>query len=271
MQRLHSHDDMVLLRSNAKWSKLNHLAQLKALDKEWTQSWKSLTSDIDTKASASVQSVHTTWQTPCNLPMWALIDIAHNHRSLERDASRYILDLVTQTEPFYESLRDGEFRLLQICDGKENDILQCKVFNTSLRETVPQYFALSYYWGPSTQLQKVIFLNGRATVVGGNLFSCLSHFRQVRGLASVCHWIDALCIRQDDVQEKNVQIPLMGRIYSIARSVNIWLGPEQRNSGYVLDTMYESELQAMTDIKFIEGFDQLLQRPWFERLWVRRS
>jgi hypothetical protein len=258
MQRLHSHDDMVLLRSNAKWSKLNHLAQLKALDKEWTQSWKSLTSDIDTKASASVRSVHTTWQTPCNLPMWALIDIAHNHRSLERDASRYILDLVTQTEPSYESLRDGEFRLLQICDGKENDILQCKVFNTSLRETVPQYFALSYYWGPSTQLQKVIFLNGRATVRSAAWLQC------VIGL----------------MRSASARMMFKRRMYkSHSWAVSIQspglsifgLGPEQRNSGYVLDTMYESELQAMTDIKFIEGFDQLLQRPWFERLWVRRS
>jgi hypothetical protein len=272
MRHPHSRDDLALLTSTVQCFKLNDLARLKALDKEWIRNWKTLTSNIDRTAPGPIQSIHTTWQNPRSLPTWALIDVAHETNHLtERNASQCILDLVSRTPPPHESLRTGEFRLLRIHDGKGDDVLKCKIFNTPLQEVAVQYFALSYCWGSSTQPQKVIFLNGRATVVRENLFICLNQFRQVHDLASVCHWVDALCIRQDDVQEKNSQLPLMGRIYSAARSVNIWLGPEEDDSGYVLDTMYEPEIDAMQDMRFIKGLEHLLRRPWFRRLWVRQS
>jgi hypothetical protein len=270
MQRTLSYDDIELLTSTAQRSKSNDFYQLKALDKEWTRSWNTLTSDTDRTTSRPVRSDNTTWQTPRSLPIWALIDVAQdNHHWTERNSPKHILNFVNRTSPPHESLQNGEFRLLRIDDGKGDDVLRCKISNTPLHESDGKYLALSYCWGPSTQLQKVIFLNGRATLVGESLFSCLSNFRQVSDLTSACHWIDALCIRQDDVQEKNSQIPLMGRIYSAARSVNIWLGAEENDSGYVLDTMYGSEIDALTDMKFIRGFTHLLWRPWFGRLWVR--
>ncbi|TDZ51844.1 putative RNA-binding protein [Colletotrichum trifolii] len=37
-------------------------------------------------------------------------------------------------------------------------------------------------------------------------------------------WVDALCINQDDLQEKSDQIPLMDRVYSQARATMMWLG-----------------------------------------------
>jgi hypothetical protein len=45
-------------------------------------------------------------------------------------------------------------------------------------------------------------------------------------------WIDFLCINQNDLEEKSVQIELMGEIYSMARGVIVWLGnsvPELEN------------------------------------------
>ena len=39
-------------------------------------------------------------------------------------------------------------------------------------------------------------------------------------------WIDALCINQDDKEEKAIQVPLMGEIFSKAQSVFVWLGPD---------------------------------------------
>ncbi|KAF2208887.1 hypothetical protein CERZMDRAFT_8174, partial [Cercospora zeae-maydis SCOH1-5] len=37
-------------------------------------------------------------------------------------------------------------------------------------------------------------------------------------------WIDAICINQIDAQEKSSQLALLGRIYSNAAEVLIWLG-----------------------------------------------
>jgi hypothetical protein len=39
-------------------------------------------------------------------------------------------------------------------------------------------------------------------------------------------WIDQLYINQADDTEKSVQVDLMSEIYSKARSVIVWLGPE---------------------------------------------
>lgn len=37
-------------------------------------------------------------------------------------------------------------------------------------------------------------------------------------------WVDAICINQDDEDEKDHQIPLLDVIYSCATTVYIWLG-----------------------------------------------
>ncbi|KAK7753719.1 hypothetical protein SLS62_004342 [Diatrype stigma] len=43
-------------------------------------------------------------------------------------------------------------------------------------------------------------------------------------------WIDALCINQEDIDEKNSQVPMMGDIYAQAAFVVAWLGEEDEHS-----------------------------------------
>ncbi|KUJ11334.1 CNVH-domain-containing protein [Mollisia scopiformis] len=42
-------------------------------------------------------------------------------------------------------------------------------------------------------------------------------------------WIDALCINQEDNDEKAIQVGMMGRIYKSAKSVVVWLGRERQD------------------------------------------
>ena len=43
--------------------------------------------------------------------------------------------------------------------------------------------------------------------------------------AGITHlWVDALCINQDDQEERARQIAMMGDIYSHAANVIVWLG-----------------------------------------------
>lgn len=37
-------------------------------------------------------------------------------------------------------------------------------------------------------------------------------------------WIDAICINQKDIEERNQQVAIMEQIYSTAEEVTIWLG-----------------------------------------------
>jgi len=38
-------------------------------------------------------------------------------------------------------------------------------------------------------------------------------------------WVDAICINQDDLEERSLQVAQMGQIYASAGKVVVWLGP----------------------------------------------
>ena len=57
------------------------------------------------------------------------------------------------------------------------------------------------------------------------MYDFLDTFRQSTMNHSTEHvWIDAMCIAQNDVLERNHQVAQMGDIYATARSVYVWLG-----------------------------------------------
>ena len=37
-------------------------------------------------------------------------------------------------------------------------------------------------------------------------------------------WVDAICINQEDIPERNVQVTMMDRVYERAKAVFVWLG-----------------------------------------------
>lgn len=48
-------------------------------------------------------------------------------------------------------------------------------------------------------------------------------------------WIDAMCINQKDIDERNRQVWLMGQVYSKAKAVIIWLGPQSEDSDLAME------------------------------------
>ncbi|KAG9230886.1 heterokaryon incompatibility protein-domain-containing protein, partial [Amylocarpus encephaloides] len=90
----------------------------------------------------------------------------------------------------------------------------------------PEYYALSYTWryiGHDIET-KSILINGREVVIGTNLWYALYQLSPKTGSLKI--WIDALCINQKNVEERNSQVMQMGRIYSEAKRVIVWLGQE---------------------------------------------
>lgn len=53
-------------------------------------------------------------------------------------------------------------------------------------------------------------------------------------------WIDAICINQNDLKEREHQIQYMAKIYSMAKSVIIWLGDSTEASNIALRTIRNS-------------------------------
>ena len=46
-------------------------------------------------------------------------------------------------------------------------------------------------------------------------------------------WIDAICINQEDLLERNAQVTLMFRIYGSAQQALVWLGIEDQEMSFV--------------------------------------
>lgn len=88
--------------------------------------------------------------------------------------------------------------------------------------TRPRRFdALSYVWGSREKTDRV-FCDGRSISVTPNCALAMRHLRYKQG--SRVLWIDAICIDQNSLLERNHQVALMGEIYTAAHNVIIWLG-----------------------------------------------
>lgn len=118
-------------------------------------------------------------------------------------------------------LTPGYIRLLRVLPDLSNDgHIQCQIWNET---TDAQYSCLSYTWG-SEHAKKDILIDGRTFKCRKNLWDFLDIARGKASLITGAFWIDAICIDQLNVFERNHQVSQMGNIYSSAASVLIWLG-----------------------------------------------
>jgi hypothetical protein len=115
-------------------------------------------------------------------------------------------------------------------------------------------------------------LNGRRHLIRPNLAEMLKSLRDLdyvgdRGL----FWVDALCINQDDVVEKSVQIPRMVDIYSAANHTLAWLGQEADDSSYAMDCLCWRRRKEWRTDRFALAIYRMAARRWFRRTWVSVS
>ncbi|RGP73998.1 het domain-containing [Fusarium sporotrichioides] len=118
-------------------------------------------------------------------------------------------------------------RLLQIKEAaNDSDPITC-VLSQDIFGDRPKFDALSYMWGCDKAEQKIT-LNGHEFSIRQNLWDALQYLRKH------CHrryyWIDAVCINQSDIDERNKQVRIMHHIYFRAQTVVVWLG--KKYSGY---------------------------------------
>ena len=117
-----------------------------------------------------------------------------------------------------------EIRLLNLYPGNHEDpiILNFQVIQL---EDKPELGleAVSYKWGRPEGCHQ-IRVGGNAFFVSSSQNQMILDLRFPRTIRRL--WIDALCINQRDVAERNSQVQLMRKIYSLARGVCIWLDHE---------------------------------------------
>ena len=117
----------------------------------------------------------------------------------------------------------GEIRLLKL-DNVQPDSDLSGTLCVAILSDLPCFYAISYMWGSPVD-SKQISINGTLYTIRKNLWECvhalMQNFEHLRG---AWLWVDALCIRQDCVEEKNQQVAQIHHVFAGADRVYAWLG-----------------------------------------------
>jgi hypothetical protein len=178
----------------------------------------------------------------------------------------------------YSSLSpEGDnIRLLRLLPNEDKAaLLQCELRNYSLQKSDARthlYEALSYVWG-NQHKTRPIHVDGVTFPVTVNLHAALSRLRDHSFERII--WVDAVCIDQTNPKERKHQVQLMAKIYSKAHRVIVWLGKEAVDTEGALENIRFAANGESTEHLKKEMNQQailnLLQRPWFQRIWVREQ
>lgn len=160
-----------------------------------------------------------------------------------------------------------EIRLLVLNAGDPSDSLTCEIINVNLEDN-PIYEALSYTWadqnGDTTLSQEIVCASNKTVIsITKNCESALRALRQKGRRRPL--WVDAICINQSDLSERNHQIGFMGKIYSEASQVLIYLGPETFSTKAVIEWLDSMTSRSNLDLESVRHF---LNTRYFDRVWV---
>ncbi|KAK3725193.1 hypothetical protein LTR37_000704 [Vermiconidia calcicola] len=197
----------------------------------------------------------------------------------------------------YESLETAEhIRLIDVKDSRydrRNPSLSSEPHLTIVSFTLdccPPFETVSYAWGSKIRDRKVLINGSDAVDVTPALEEAMPHLAKLTRTTYL--WIDQVCIDQDDVAERSVQVAMMGRIYRRAERLLVWMGPETPDSSKVLElycilkpvNLAEFETRwVVADRERIEAYcdyaipcltryraalDAVLMLSWFKRAWI---
>jgi hypothetical protein len=161
----------------------------------------------------------------------------------------------------YEHFEDAaqQVRLIHVHRGSDG-IIHCDL-QTFWIHNLPGYLALSYTWGAPAPVCKVM-VDGKCLEIRENLYHFLEEFS---GFSHDYIWIDQISTNQLDVQERNLQVGLMAKIYSQAAYVVVWLGKNERHRQAALRLNLAEKVYEVTELDYI---GLLLRNVYFTRLWI---
>jgi hypothetical protein len=212
----------------------------------------------------------------------------------------------------------GPFIKGRVAGPSRPEELRVNIFKTPLdaeHRVWPHFRALSYAWGDPRERVDLLVVGldddpsspvtspPRRLPVTQNLATALSYIVQPDRFQVL--WVDAVCINQDDLDERAEQVQLMPQIYESAEMVYGWVGPPTDDSNLAINLLhtisnsidvdwqrYEIRPKESRWTREMPGYVRLLLDPnfplsWdgpesqalesffdrscFERLWVRQE
>ncbi|OAG13094.1 HET-domain-containing protein [Paraphaeosphaeria sporulosa] len=178
-----------------------------------------------------------------------------------------------QNEPYrYDSLDYSlgqEIRLCVLFAGRTQDDVVVDLVHVDIRDQ-PPYEAISYAWATETgddRLSQKVYCRGGTISVTQ---TCEAALRRLRFSGRNRYlWVDAVCIDQSNVEERNHQVGFMGTIYAKASQVLIYLGPGNASTNRVIDLL-KDETYAFPGARqgFRSSIEDFLGHRWFDRVWI---
>jgi len=182
-----------------------------------------------------------------------------NWRSLISSFKSLVATPETHKYNDQDPLETNEFRLLHLLPGRYGKPISCTL-TKAVFSSPPPYESLSYTWGNAYSPKGLSFiasfsegkeeiqqhghealytikLDGRDKRITHNLHAALQRLRHNRDTRVL--WVDALCINQDDDDEKSRQVRTMSTIYSQASRTVIWIGDHDTFVNECFNTLEE--------------------------------
>ncbi|EFQ35351.1 heterokaryon incompatibility protein [Colletotrichum graminicola] len=200
---------------------------------------------------------------------------------------------------------DTHIRLLEILrrsgeNGTQESVYRIVTKDIAADNDKPfEFEAVSYTWGNPTIVSSLP-IEGCCGTIGltESLTQALPHLEKHSTTGYL--WIDQLCIDQSSGSDKAHQVGRMAQIYSAAKRVLAWLGPEDEHSRVCkawlseVDKMLRSQPYSHvvlpdsstfnqdvrflvvrstfdkkdTDTVYLPAIRQFWERPWFKRGWI---
>jgi hypothetical protein len=181
-------------------------------------------------------------------------------------------------------------RLLTLFPGTDDEPLAGEIKEVPL-DRASRYLALSYHWGAAKETHGVQTAEGLVAITA-SLNLALRDLRV--GGRKLMVWVDAICINQDNSNEKTSQIRLMGEIFWRAESVVAWTGSGTDGSDRAMEALLQMRTLQLGNASswslhpdasvpssttgrarasdgqadIWEDIRSFFERPWFSRAWV---
>lgn len=190
----------------------------------------------------------------------------------------------------YSRLGEREFRLVRLHPGQGDKIPHCSLVVDNIDEA-SSYEALSYVWGDATVKHQILLSDEGPSVsfstphlfnVTVNLYDALRHLRLPERPRIL--WVDALCINQGDISERNYQVSMMSKIYRYSHRVVVWLGRSDPATDFLLSNLHQAFEPGffcagegasqriipprLTPSSMLKLLGKLLSNKWWSRAWV---
>jgi hypothetical protein len=173
---------------------------------------------------------------------------------------------------------EGVIRLLTLYAGTRGSPIKCELRQRPFSWNL-NYVALSYMWGQDLA-RHPIEVNGCEFHVRQNLLLALDHLRYESNDRTL--WIDAICINQDSIHERNHQVTLMKYIYKKAKRVVVWLGSSDQSSSSTMEYLnslwkYENKTEGeilsffragILNGEVLSNLHSFCNRRYWSRLWI---